>query len=156
MTPGIKLIKSSGVFYQIHEYQHDSSSSSYGLEAVEKMQVVAERVFKTLVVKTEKNEFIVAVLPVLPQLSMKRVAKSVGAKKAEMAEKNIVERMTGYVLGGVCPLGQKRKLMTIIDKSAANHQTIFISAGRRGMEIELKPQDLLSLTQAQLADIIQR
>ena len=155
MTPGIKLIKSSGFFHQIHEYQHDSSAASYGLEAVEKMQVVAERVFKTLVVKTEKNKFVVAVLPVLPQLSMKRLAKSVNAKKAEMAEKNIVEKMTGYVLGGVCPLGQKKKLTTIIDKSAMEHQTIFVSAGRRGIEIELKPQDLISLTQAQLADILQ-
>ncbi|MBL4681688.1 MAG: Cys-tRNA(Pro) deacylase [Pseudomonadales bacterium] len=155
MTPGINLIKSSGLFHRIHEYHHDASAASYGLEAVEKMQVVAESVFKTLVVKTERNEFVVAVLPVSSQLSMKRLAKSAGSKKAEMAKKNIVERITGYVLGGVCPLGQKKNLLTILDKSAMDHQTIFVSAGRRGMEIELKPNDLVDLTQAQLADIAQ-
>jgi len=175
MTPGVISIQSAGLFYRIHEYQHNASASSYGLEAAEKMQVEAERIFKTLIVKTMtlktmtlktmtvktppvktgKKDFIVAVLPVLQQLSMKRIAQSIGAKKAEMAERDVVERITGYVLGGVCPLGQKKKLVTVIDKTAMDHLTIFVSAGRRGMEIEIKPVDLAKLTSAQWVDIIQ-
>lgn len=156
MTPGIELVKTAGIFYDIHEYEHEAANTSFGLEAVEKMGVDAMRIFKTLLVKTDKNELIVAIIPVLEQLSMKQIAKASASKKAEMAEGALVERSTGYVLGGVSPLGQKRLHLTILDKSAADHETIFVSAGRRGVEIELQPNDLLQLTKGKFFDIIQQ
>ena len=156
MTPGIELIKSAGVFYQIHEYEHDTTSTAFGDEAVEKLKVDPERVFKTLVLKTEKNELIVGVLPVMQQLSMKLIAKAAASKKAAMADKKLAERSTGYVLGGVSPLGQKRCHTTIIDVSAQDHETIFVSAGRRGLEIELRPEDLQKLSKGKFSNILQK
>jgi len=155
MTPGINAAKKSNVSFKIHEYSHDASSQSYGLEAAEKMGVSQQRVFKTLVVKIDNKDLVVGVIPVNSLLSMKLIAKAVRAKKAVMAEKSDVERSTGYVLGGVSPLGQKKRLETIIDFSALEFSTIYVSAGRRGLEIELAPQDLASLTNAKLADISQ-
>ena len=155
MTPGIDIIKASGMFYQIHEYEHKSSNTAYGLEAVEKMGVAAAQVFKTLVLVNEKKENFVAILPVTPMLSMKLAAKACASKKLEMADKSMVQRSTGYVLGGVSPLGQKKKLITVLDSSALNYKSIFVSAGRRGLEIELDPRDLMTLTNAKTADIIQ-
>lgn len=155
MTPGINVAKRSRVSHRVHEYSHGESSESYGLEAAEKMGVSEERVFKTLVVSIDGKELIVGVIPVSSMLSMKLIAKAVGAKKAAMAEKADVERSTGYVLGGVSPLGQKKRLRTIIDSSASNYSTIYVSAGRRGLEIELSPDDLAKLTSAALAEICQ-
>ena len=156
MTPGIELVKSAGIYHQIHAYEHDASNTSFGLEAVEKLNVDPERVFKTLVVSTEKNELIVAILPVGEQLSMKKIAKAAASKKASMADKNVVEKSTGYLLGGVSPLGQKRLYTTIIDSCAKAHESIFVSAGRRGLEIELRAEDLKELTLAKFFDILQK
>lgn len=155
MTPGINAVKKSKVLHTIHEYSHDESSESYGLEAADKMGVARERVFKTLVVSIDNKELVVGVIPVSSMLSMKLIARAAGAKKAAMAEKSDVERSTGYVIGGVSPLGQKKRLKTIIDSSARNHTTIYVSAGRRGLEIELNPTDLAKLTNALLAEICQ-
>jgi len=155
MTPAINILKKAKVDYEVHEYTHDSQNQSYGLEAVEKMGVQESRVFKTLVVSAESNLFVVAVIPVSSMLSMKLIAKIVGAKRASMADALAVERSTGYVLGGVSPLGQKKKLKTIIDSSAENFSTIYISAGRRGLEIELNPNDLKNLTGGKFMDISQ-
>ncbi|MFT6753478.1 MAG: Cys-tRNA(Pro)/Cys-tRNA(Cys) deacylase [Candidatus Azotimanducaceae bacterium] len=156
MTPGIELVKNAGVFYIIHEYQHDATNTSFGLEALEKMGVDSKRIFKTLLVKSEKDELIVGIIPVLEQLSMKQIAKATASKKASMADKALVQRSTGYVLGGVSPLGQKRLHVTILDSSAIDHETIFVSAGRRGMEIELQAKDLILLTKGKLFDLIQQ
>lgn len=156
MTPGINVAKKSKVSYRLHEYSHDESSESFGLEAAEKMGVPEERVFKTLVVSIDGKELVVGVIPVSSMLSMKLIAKAVGAKKAVMADKNAVERSTGYVLGGVSPLGQRKRLKTIIDSSAKNHSTVYVSAGRRGLEIELSPDDLTKLTNGARAEICQR
>lgn len=142
MTPGINVAKKNKIKHTVNEYEHDSSSESYGLEAAEKMGVDETRVFKTLVVKLNDDELAVGVIPVSSMLSMKRIAKVAGAKKATMADPTEVERSTGYVLGGVSPLGQKKRLKTIVDSSAKNFDTIFVSAGRRGLEIELAPDDL--------------
>ena len=153
MTPAINLAKKAKIKYTIHEYSHDSSAESYGLEAAEKLGIDAKKVFKTLVVMTEDKKLAVGIVPVCLKLSMKLIAKALHCKKASMAEASDVERSTGYILGGVSPLGQKKRLQTIIDKSALNYDTIFVSAGRRGLEIELAPQDLLSLTSGKFAEI---
>jgi len=155
MTPAIIAAKKNKVSHKIHDYSHDESSESYGLEAAEKMGVAVERVFKTLVVSLDSKELVVGVIPVSSMLSMKLIAKATGAKKAAMADKSDVERSTGYVLGGVSPLGQKKQLRTIIDSSAKSYSTIYVSAGRRGLEIELSPDDLSTLTRGAMADICQ-
>ena len=156
MTPGINVAKKAKIAYTIHEYFHDPASESYGLEAAEKMGVPAERVFKTLVVSLDNKDLAVAVVPVSSMLSMKLIAKAAGSKKAVMAAASDVERSTGYVLGGVSPLGQKKRLKTVIDASAESFPTIFVSAGRRGLEIELNPHDLRNLTNGTFVAICQQ
>lgn len=151
----INVAKKNKVAHNIHTYSHDESSESYGLEAAEKMGVPGQRVFKTLVVLLDNKDLAVGVLPVSSMLSMKLIAKAAGAKKAVMADKSDVARSTGYVLGGVSPLGQKKRLKTVIDRSAKNYPTIYVSAGRRGLEIELSPDDLAKLTSGVLAEICQ-
>lgn len=155
MTPAINIAKKNKISHTIHEYSHDEPSESYGLEAAEKMGVPDERVFKTLVVTLDNKELAVGVVPVSSMLSMKLIAKAAGAKKAAMADKSDVERSTGYVLGGVSPLGQKKRLKTIIDSSSKNYSTVYVSAGRRGLEIELSPDDLKKLSNGVLTDICQ-
>lgn len=156
MTPGIDVAKKAKIAHKIHEYSHDPASESYGLEAAGKLGVPEARVFKTLVVSLDGQALAVGVVPVSSMLNMKLIAKAAGAKKASMAEKIEVERATGYVLGGVCPLGQKKRLKTYIDSSAASYPTIFVSAGRRGLEIELSPNDLRALTNGVYAELCQR
>lgn len=153
MTPGIKIAKKNKIPHRVHEYTHDASSESYGLEAADKLGVPAQQVFKTLVVNLDNRELAVGIIPVSNSLSMKLIAKAAGAKKASMADPADVERSTGYVLGGVSPLGQKKRLKTIIDSSAENYSTIYVSAGRRGLEIELSPEDLKKLTNGVFAEI---
>ena len=155
MTPAINSAKKAKIEYILHQYAHDSGNSSYGLEAAEKLTVVPERVFKTLVVKLDTAQLVVAILPVNSMLSMKSVAKACGSRKAEMADKAQVQRSTGYVLGGVSPLGQKKSLKTVIERSAQQYATIYVSGGRRGLEIELNALDLQTLTQASFASISQ-
>jgi Cys-tRNA(Pro)/Cys-tRNA(Cys) deacylase len=146
MTPGIDAAKKAGISYMLSEYEHDPSSESYGMEAAEKLGVPPERIFKTLVVALDGKDLAVGIIPVDAMLSMKLVAQAAGAKKAVMAPRADVERSTGYVLGGVSPLGQKKHLRTFIDSSAEDFPTIFVSAGRRGLDIELNPDDLKKLT----------
>ncbi len=155
MTPAIKALQKAKVNFKAHEYTHDPAAESYGLEAAEKMGVDAARVFKTLVVMLDSKDYAVGIIPVSDMLSMKQIAKAAGAKKAAMADKTDVERITGYVLGGVSPLGQKKRLQTFINESAQTCTTIFVSAGRRGLEVELNPHDLKSQTSAQFASLTQ-
>jgi Cys-tRNA(Pro)/Cys-tRNA(Cys) deacylase len=145
MTPAIKLAKNNNVTYTVHEYEHDAASESYGLEAAKKLGISETRVFKTLVVRLNDDSLAVGILPVASMLGIKLMAKAVGAKKAVMADIAEVERVTGYVLGGVSPLGQKRQLKIVIDQSARDFETIYVSAGRRGLEIELSSTDLQKL-----------
>ena len=154
MTPAINLAKKNKVKYIVHEYEHDTSVQSYGLEASEKLGIEEERVFKTLVVMLQDKTLAVAVIPVSCMLNMKQMAKALGAKKCSMADKFDVERSTGYILGGVSPLGQKKLLKTVINISAKEFETIFISAGRRGLEIEISPLDLQKLTKANFENLI--
>jgi len=155
MTPAIKLLKKHKIPHQLHEYTHDPGADSYGLEAAEKLGLEPQRVYKTLVLCLDDGTLVVAVLPVNKQLSMKRLAKAMGAKKATMADPKAVERSSGYVLGGVSPLGQKKCLKTILDTDASMHETIFISAGRRGLELELSPVTLSRLLSAGTAGLSQ-
>jgi len=152
MTPAIDRAKKAKIPYTVHAYEHDPSAASYGREAADKMGVDPGRVFKTLVASAG-DALVVAVVPVMQKLDMKLLARAVGAKKAAMAEVAVVERVTGYVVGGVSPLGQKKRLATVIDASAEAHRTIFVSAGRRGLEIELSPKDLASLTGGKFAEV---
>jgi Cys-tRNA(Pro)/Cys-tRNA(Cys) deacylase len=155
MTPGINVAKKNKVSHKIHEYSHDETTESYGLEAAEKLGVIEQRIFKTLVVMLDDKTLAVGIIPVSAMLSMKLIAKAVGAKKANMADKSDVERSSGYVLGGVSPLGQKKALKTIVDASANHYASIYVSAGRRGLEIELSPADLIKLTNGMLTKICQ-
>lgn len=142
MTPCIRMLKKMKKEYKIHEYAHDSSVSSYGEEAALKLSTAQEQVFKTLVVMSDKKEFYVAIVPVGTKLNLKAMAKATGIKKISMADAKDVEKITGYVLGGVSPLGQKKRLKTIIDSSAKKYEKIFVSAGKRGLEVELAPSIL--------------
>jgi Cys-tRNA(Pro)/Cys-tRNA(Cys) deacylase len=155
MTPAVNCANKAKIKYTLHQYDHDSGHASYGLEAAEKLGVLPERVFKTIVVKLDATELIVAILPVNSMLSMKSLAKACGGRKAEMADKVEVQRSTGYVLGGVSPLGQKKSLKTVIDQSAQQCPSIYVSGGRRGLEIELNAFDLQTLTCALFAALSQ-
>lgn len=139
----------------VHEYQHDADGEAWGLEASEKLGVPAERVFKTLVLSLDDRELVVGMVPVNAKLSTKLLAKAAGGKKAAMADKKKVQGTTGYVLGGVSALGQKRLLRTFIDQSAQSLETVYISAGRRGLEIELSPEALASLIHGSFAPLQQ-
>jgi Cys-tRNA(Pro)/Cys-tRNA(Cys) deacylase len=151
-TPATVALTTAGVPYELHAYDHDPSHPSYGEEAAEAMGVSPDRVFKTLLADVD-GTLTVAVVPVAGQLDLKALASAVGGKRATMADPTLAERTTGYVRGGISPLGQRKKLRTVLDASATTHPTICISAGRRGLEVELSPKDLTSLTEAVLAPI---
>lgn len=153
MTPAINYAKKHKIPFTIHKYKHDQGHESYGIEAAEALGLPSGRVFKTLVVQLDARELAVAIVPVTDMLNMKLFAGACGAKKAAMADKDLAQRSTGYVLGGVSPLGQKKNLRTVLHYSAANYQTVFVSAGRRGLEIELSPEDLVKYTQGSILPI---
>lgn len=153
MTPAIKLLKKQRIAHTVHSYKHDPRCASYGLEAAEKLGVATERVFKTLLAVTESGELLVAVLPVHAQLNLKALATCAGVKKAEMADPLQAQRATGYLVGGISALAQKKALRTFLDSSAEQFATVYISAGRRGLEVELTGTDLLQLTRGQYAVI---
>ena len=153
MTPACKVLKSNKIEFSIHEYEHDVHAKSFGLEAAQKLNLDVREVFKTLLVTDSKN-FYVAVLPVAHQLSLKKIAAAVGAKKIQMAEPKDAERLTGYLVGGISPIGQKKRLKTVIDQSAELLNKIYISGGKRGLDIGIKPQDLIRVLNAQFADVL--
>jgi Cys-tRNA(Pro)/Cys-tRNA(Cys) deacylase len=151
-TPATNLLTSKGVDFKAHEYSHDPNSTSFGLEAAEKLGVDPNRVFKTLIANVDES-VAVAIVPVNQQVSLKSLARTLGAKRAVMADPAAAARLTGYVVGGISPLGQKRLLSTVIDESAKEFETILVSGGRRGFDIELSPQDLAQLLSAVFAEI---
>ncbi len=155
MTPAIVTLKKHNVNYIIHQYDHDVTNQHYGLEAAENLGVSVDCVFKTLLVNIDNKDLVVAILPVSSMLNMKSIAKAHGGKKAEMALKKQVERATGYVIGGVSPLGQKKHLATYIDYSLVNYTSVYVSGGKRGVELELAPIVIQSLTQATLVNLCQ-
>ena len=151
-TPATVALTAAGVAYTVHSYDHDPAHPSYGEEAAQAMGVSPDRVFKTLVADVD-GALTVAVVPVAGQLDLKALAAAVGGKRAAMADPALAERTTGYVRGGISPLGQRKRLRTVLDASASDHDTICVSAGRRGLEVELSPTDLADLTKAVLAPV---
>lgn len=151
-TQATRVLTERGVAHKVHSYSHDSRAESYGLEAAEALDLDPARVFKTLVAEVD-GALTVGVVPVTGQLDLKALAAAVGGKKARMAEMADAQRATGYVAGGISPLGQRRQLPVVLDDSAELFETIFCSAGRRGLEIELAPADLVRLTLATIAPV---
>ncbi|AIV04792.1 MULTISPECIES: Cys-tRNA(Pro) deacylase [Vibrio] len=155
MTPAINLAKKKKVSHTIHQYEHDPRADSYGLEAAEVLGQDPKKVFKTLLfcLNGEPKNLAVAIIPVDQKLNLKLAAKAAKGKKADMADPEIAQKTTGYVVGGISPLGQKKALPTFLHESATQQETICVSAGKRGLEIELAPKDLLSLTRGQFAPL---
>lgn len=142
----------AGVTFTVHPYDHDPQTTSYGLEAVAALGVDPRRVFKTLLALVDGSPT-VAVVPVAGQLDLKALANAVGGKKAEMMDPAAAQRMTGYVVGGISPLGQRKRLTTIVDSTSVEFATVFVSGGKRGLDIELSAQELVRLTQGRTAPI---
>jgi Cys-tRNA(Pro)/Cys-tRNA(Cys) deacylase len=151
-TPATLTLTRAGVPFTTHAYDHDPAATSYGLEAAELLGLDPDQVFKTLFVEVD-GRLVVGIVPVSRQLDLKAVAAAVGGKKATMADPAAAERATGYVVGGISPLGQKRAHPTVLDESALAYETVYVSGGRRGLDLGLSPQDLVRLTSATTAAI---
>jgi Cys-tRNA(Pro)/Cys-tRNA(Cys) deacylase len=151
-TPATTALSRAGVSFTMHRYQHDPAAPSYGLEAAEAIGVQADQVFKTLLADVD-GRLVVAVVPVVGSLDLKALATATGGKRAAMAASAAAERATGYVVGGISPLGQRRRLPTVVDASAIEFGIVYVSAGRRGLDIGLAPADLIRLTGATTARI---
>jgi Cys-tRNA(Pro)/Cys-tRNA(Cys) deacylase len=151
-TPATAALDRAGIGYRLHPYQHDSRAESYGDEAAAALGVDGRRIFKTLIAAVD-GKLVCAVVPVAGRLNLKALAAAVDGRKADLAEPAQAQRATGYVLGGISPLGHRRAVPVVIDSSAQAHPTIYVSAGRRGLQLELAPADLVALAKAKLAEI---
>ncbi|MFK3670896.1 Cys-tRNA(Pro) deacylase [Leifsonia aquatica] len=151
-TPATVALTAAGLPFSLHPYEHDPAAASYGLEAAEALGVEPDRVFKTLLADTELG-LVVGVVPVTGLLDLKALAAAVGAKRAGMADPAVAERRTGYVVGGISPIGQKTRHVTVVDETAQLFETVFVSGGKRGLDIELAPDDLLRATDGTYAAI---
>lgn len=151
-TPAMKALDSAGVDYRVHEYEHDRRSTSFGPEAAAALGVPASRVFKTLLA-SDGTALVVGIVPVDKTLDLKALATHVKVKRLVMADPAVAERSTGMVVGGISPVGQKRLLPTVIDESAMGQERVLVSGGRRGLDVELSPQDLVRLTRAVVGSI---
>ena len=151
-TPATTALTKAGITFTVHEYSHDPKAGSYGLEAADALGLDPAIVFKTLLADVD-GRLVVAVVPVTGQLDLKALAAAVGGKRAAMADPAVAERSTGYVVGGISPVGQRKQLPTVVDDSVARHSTVYVSGGRRGLDLGLAPADLLAVTRASTAPI---
>ncbi|MDQ3898884.1 MAG: Cys-tRNA(Pro) deacylase [Actinomycetota bacterium] len=151
-TPAVATLARAGIAHRVHRYEHDPATASFGREAAEALAVDDGRVCKTLVASVDGG-LVVAVLPVDTELDMKALASAMGAKRAGMADPALAERATGYLRGGISPVGQKRRLPTVVDERALRWDTVFVSGGRRGLELEIRPDDLVRATGGRVAAI---
>jgi Cys-tRNA(Pro)/Cys-tRNA(Cys) deacylase len=152
VTPAIDVLAAAGVAHTVHEFERGGALRDFGREAADALGLDHDRVFKTIVVTVDGTEA-VAIVPVSCQVGLKAVAAALGGKRAEVCEQARAERVTGYVVGGISPLGQKRRLPTVIDETCELFDTVFVSGGKRGIDVELAPADLVRLTAAVVADI---
>ncbi len=151
-TPATVALTRAGVAFTAHAYEHDPAAASYGREAAEVLGLDPERVYKTLFASVD-GALVVGIVPVAGQLDLKAVASAVGGKKATMADPAAAERASGYVVGGISPIGQRRAHPTVLDASARAHETIYVSGGKRGLDLEITPDDLVRVTHATTAAI---
>lgn len=151
-TPATVALTRAGIPYAVRAYEHDPAAESFGLEAAQALGVDPARVFKTLLVDTGSG-LAVAIVPVDRTLDLKAMASALGVKKVVMADPGMAERSSGYVVGGISPVGQKRALPTVLDSSATEHETVLVSGGRRGLDLELHPADLVAVTRASTAPV---
>ncbi|MEV8253622.1 Cys-tRNA(Pro) deacylase [Rhodoglobus sp. NPDC076762] len=151
-TPATVALDSLGITFTAHPYEHDASNQDYGVEAATVLGIAPERVFKTLMTMVD-DDMVVAVVPVSGKLDLKALASALGSKKATMADPVVAQRRTGYVLGGISPIGQKFAHRTVIDETVELFDTVFVSGGKRGFDIELSPADLLRATDASIGAI---
>lgn len=152
-TPATVALTRAGIAFTVHEYHHDPAAPSFGLEAAAALGVEPDRVFKTLLAEVDGVGLVVGIVPVSGSLDLKSLAAAVGGKRATMAAPALAERRTGYVVGGISPIGQRTPLPTVIDETAQLWDTVFVSGGRRGLDLELAPEHLAAITQASFEDI---
>ncbi len=151
-TPATVALTRAGIGFSEHAYEHDPAAASYGREAAQALGLPPEQVLKTLLVSVD-NRLVVGIVPVPGQLDLKAVAAAVGGKRASMAQPSVAERATGYVVGGISPVGQRRAHPTVLDQSAVQHEIVYVSGGRRGLDLGLSPTDLVRVTGAVVAAI---
>lgn len=151
MTPAVRLLEAQKIPFTLHQYQHDASAESFGEEAAAKLGVDAARVFKTLVAMLDETKMVAAIVPVAGRLDLKKLAAAAGAKRANLADPKLAEKATGFVVGGISPIGGRKVLPTFLDETAPSFETILVSAGLRGWQIEIKPSDLQLVSGARLA-----
>ena len=152
-TPAVAAVESAGLAFTLHAYAVDLTQDDYGVAVAQALGADASRVYKTLVVQLDGSELVCAVIPVERRLDLKALARAVGARQAALADRAEAERRTGYVRGGISPLGQRQQLAVVVDESAMPQPTVYVSAGKRGLQMELAPADLVHLTQARVAAV---
>lgn len=148
MTPAINLLKKNKCDFKIHKYEHDSACNNFGLEAAQKLGLDENRVYKTLLVELSPKELVVGIIPVNCTMSLKNIASALKVKSAKMADKEEAQKVTGYLLGGISPFGQKKRLRTVVDETAFSFETIYVSGGKRGLDIEVSADDINKLLNA--------
>ena len=156
MTPAVVALQSAGVAFSLHEYHHDDAVRDFGMEAATVLGLDPDQVFKTLLISgrgARGDEVAVAIVPVSTRMSLKAAGASLGLKRVEMCDPAVAQRLTGYVLGGISPFGQKQRLRTVIDETSALYDLVYVSGGRRGLDVGLAPDDLVTVLDAVVADI---